>query len=409
MIRHFAYHPLSASISADGRYEAGIDTTASGHSPATGLRIQERPSGTVLHSLPQAADAKDFLFSADSKYLVFTDANSVDHVFDLEKNSIVASYDQNAAKQWMVWGIFLLGKILGVICLVLALRQTSFEITGFYYAVAVAFFDSASLGMTFWLKTNVPFMASYGCLIAIGAYWACRDRTFWTRLALGLAAFAIITPALWVAVWANSFSVDGRPVYDAWAYVALFVSVTAAVPAYLLSTISGWSLTRTPAPHPTASRSLQFGISSMLVAMLWTSFTLAPIPLWTQSAAPNQFGARFALIGVVAYFVNGILVTLLTWLWFRQWSRRSLIVLTCVGLTITITVLVDLYLRANGEPVERLGRVSFGLVFMLFQLAAFSFPMYLARKHGFHWVKANRQPVVPVPLETTALPADASL
>src|SRR5262249_40845920 len=154
----------------------------------------------------------------------------------------------------------------------------SFEIASFYYVLSLAFFDSASVGVTFWLKKDLFFVASYGCLVAVGAYWSCRNRNIWTRLGQGLAAFAIVSPALWLAAWAISNSLrDQTSNYpdNAWAYAAVFVTVTAAVPAWMASALSGWYLTRSSAPE--TSRPFQFGISSLLVATLWVGFTLAPV------------------------------------------------------------------------------------------------------------------------------------
>lgn len=403
------YRPVLVSISPDGRYEAGIDINKRGRSPSDNLGVRERVSRIPLESPPQFVGSNDFVFSADSKYLFLMDINSVAHVFDLQKNSIVATAQESARKRWLVWELFLSGKILGITSLVLALRHSSFEIASVFYILAVVFLDSSSIGMALWLKSNALFVASYACLVAIGAYWASQDRALWARLGLGFVAFAVLLPAIWMAGLASAPSRGNRPSaypHDAWFYAAMVVIVAAAVPSGLASILTGWSLTRIP--HA-VNRRFQFGISSLLVATLWTGFTLAPNSLWARSES-RQFMDSLALIGVLAYFFNGILVSLLTWLWFRQWSRRSLTVLTVVGMAILLVVIVNLYLIAGRAPLdERLRRVAVGVMFLAYQLAAFSFPMYLARRHGFHWTRASHPAAVLTPPETMASPADASL
>ncbi len=397
------YRPALASISPDGQYYAGLDLEGPVYARSDKLCVREQASGKILDCPPVVATSRDFVFSGDGKYLFLTDANNVHHVFDVAKNSIVASDQHFIRTERLIWSLFALGVALGVTSLILALWEPTFEIAALYYVVAVAFLDSAFIGISLSQKKEMLFVASYACVVAIGAYWASRDRTLWMRLSFGFVGYTIILVAIWVPAWNATAPGDPPRAYPLGilAYAAFFVLLTSAIPASVASKVTGWCVSRTPAQVTT--RRFQFGITGLLIATFLTAFILAPMSMWVDVGSRGLVILRLAFVIVFVFFANGFVIMLLTWLWLRQWSQRSGMI--SIGLVILLAALAGFYLTVRGKLVEEnFARVAFGLLFLTYQLAAFSFPMYLARRHGFHWVKASRLPEASVPPEAVAPP-----
>lgn len=413
------------SISPGGRWE--VTQTDEGH-----VTVRERASKRILEKLGAAFehDLPDYAFSVDDRYLVVgggDDTNLV--VYEVESQKQVAN-DQRVElrTRWsLVMGAATILPLLTAVTL--AMRSPSFDRACADCVLAMLFWDCFISAIVLHNVVPIRAYASSGLVIAIGIYWTFGPRTLWLRILLGGIGFALAMAWMTTVVaYVNEHDVmSQRPSMAITS--ELFIATTSAVAAWM-KTLRGWHLTREE--RVVAGKRFQFGIGTIClittIAAVYFAFfrqLLEIVPIMEI----DWMWIGFVIGILIGCLFLAIAVWLALWLVFRPWTPLSLAV-ACVVLSLPF-VLLFLFVawyESFSFPREfdlldglwRFGRAMMELSPLLSACAALVWPLWLARRHGYRWVKAAPgQPAPPLEPEfvgpfapaapTTMSPSDASL
>lgn len=390
--------------SLDGRYTVTMLS-------AERIEFQERDCETIFSV--DGTSNQSALFSNDDRYLFVEGAYGEHRVVDLESKGVIADDHFVERRSRFLNGLLAVDGALAILCLVLALRTDGFEVAGFYYVLAVAFADGAS----FAINANgltVPLFADYGASLAIGLFWVWGRQPFLVRLIWGLVAH--------VALFAGSLSMHLSSIIDqgfapdtyladrlfGMAIELPFFSCTSAVAAWLVYQLLGWQVGDDDSRE--SGRRHQFGLGTLFLATLIAAVSFAS---WRQYAHLAASGSpELSLPPVINgaawvgwYFVfNGLFAWLFAGLCFRSWSLRATLIVGALVARILIAfpILFVAFLSPNAPEAPWEEYAIFASILPLL-IATSVFPLWLARRHGYRWVRAQAadQPVMhaalPVP------------
>lgn len=382
--------------SADGRYEA----VKRSDDP---MVIRERESGRVLQNIPVSdLFTTDISFSTDGKYLLAGNSFTDLRVFDLESQSLVVADRRIERRGWRSRILMTASAIPFLLALALALRTASFERMAWDFVLATLFLDSFAAAIALLNNAMPQGFGSFGAAMAIGTYWAFGPQPLWKRLFCGTAGIATLFGSLFAASgWVNEASLTNEQLTMVLT-TFVFVATVCALGAWLMTLPLGWRIAR---EESTAGGSrFQFGISTMCLAITFAAITSAMVGRFTQEAAmvtdTPLWILAVASVTVLSLILVGVLAMwLLLWLWFRQHTRASLLlalsgVVTMFVLVSAALIAVRFAFETGGFALATASPVAYEIMYMLaplvLQCAWFSFALWLARRHGYRWIKASK-------------------
>jgi MFS family permease len=383
-------------MSSDGRYEISTNFD----SP---MVIKERASGRVLTGLSISDyDITDAAFSADGKYLLVGNSFTNFRVFDLENQTLVAD-DHRLERRWRrSVALTVISAIPLLLALALAFRTPSFERMAWDYLLASVFLDSCLAAVSLVSDSMVGEVGGMAAVMAIGIYWAFGPGRLWIRLLCGIAAIAVLVVFIsGIDTWVNESEVTSQNLAQGITMI-VFVATNCGVAGWLMTLPWGWRIARDES-FGTSSRS-QFGISTICLAITIAAVIFAMVRRMAEETAgfldtQLEILAAASTITAVWFLLNMLSVWLLLWLWFRRHTRFSLILtISCVsvfvGLLLAALVVAQFAYAPGGLQISTLMptvyEMSFSWTPLLIQLAWLSCALWLARRHGYQWVKPSK-------------------
>jgi hypothetical protein len=392
--------------SMDGRYTAEI----SGDDDFVTISAGGATTGTVAESLTGGKSFNAISFSNDGDYLFAEDYEGNFQVFDTKQNSLVA--DNHIVERRTRFARVLMGieATLAAICLVLALRSSVFEYAALYYVLATTFADgailAAQLGGEF-----MPFFFNYVTFIAVGLFWAWNDQPLLRRLAWGAFALVALFGGQFMERMSLSMiegvSIRSSPLHETYrvAIQGTAIAALSALPGWLIYLVFGWYVAREDGAQ--SGRRFQFGLGSMFLATLVAAISFAQWRELSQELSSEELPmpslAPAAALTALMFVMNGLVAWLVAGVSFRKWTRRSVIVFTILFVILLVPMPVAAFTipRMDGRSLSwKETLVVSGL--LPFHIAALIFPLWLARRHGYRWVRANSKPATIEPAPAAA-------
>jgi hypothetical protein len=383
--------PLEKIFSPDRRYEAALPNRSGS------VYVREVASGKSLDRLeiPPIEGIRYMIFSLDSKHFLVSGPSTSSRVYDLESQTLIASDRHVERRQWYVGVMASISAVCFLLAMVLSLRASSFEQAAWDYLLATVFFETLVTSIGF--NGNDWFPGQYtglGTAIAVGIYWGVGKQTLWVRLVCGTLGITILI-GTFVAIVVRS------PRLTSSSYLPLIHSlattpVVCAIVASLITVPFGWRIAQNEVS--TNLGRFQWGIGTICV---WTvvvaifsasaRYVLSELSEDEDTSAIEVLAGHFVPLFVVCFLV----IALVMMLWFRPFDGASAIILIVVGLAVAVGVIQ--WLRNEMDDLPEPASLVDVAKFALFQLtpaalivARLCFPLWLARRHGYRWVKVSK-------------------
>jgi hypothetical protein len=372
-------------VSPDGHFE--VSTVEKSH-----VDVRDRLTGRLLEKIhvPPAFGLRNVAFSSDSKSLLVGDANTNFQVIDLETQAIIADGHRRDRRVGAI-GILTFTSAIGFLAaLALSLSTPSFERAAWDFLLATIFWDSlVTVVVLHYAWFPRPYLA-LAATAAIGIYWAFGKQSFWSRIACGAAGITLLCGGCW---WVSARTIEFQADRSNFLTLLMIVPTAVAISAWF-KTLFGWRIAQ---QNVAASlpRRFQFGMGTILVIVAVTGLVLRMVrELFGELLQIGNISTFMVLaIVLLIYFALVVAVTwLFLWVWFRDFDMLTIL----LSLLIFAAILSPAFLRLYFTEDKDFSLSSMAQGFFVYaapwicNVAAFSFPLWLARRHGYRWVKANR-------------------
>lgn len=373
--------------SPDGRFDVTyVDRTR--------VDVRDRTTGQLLDKIrvPPNPTLNNVAFSTDSKHLLAGDDDAHFKIYNLETQSLVADDHRVERRWWASFGLTAASAAGCLLALFLSLRTPSFERAAWDYLLATLFWDSFATVMTTNYEWFPRGFTGLGTAAAIGIYWTFGAQSFWSRILCGAAALAIAACSYLMVVTRSPYHLAAEQS----AVLASLVVTTAfcTLAAWLITLPGRWRVS--PKEAIETSPRFQFGLSAVIFVVTMTGLILGMV----RGSASQQFeradAGMMVMITIVlaAFFLLATAVVwVFLWLWFRQFDFLSVVLLFVIAAAAVTPALLQVSSmpQPGGFPASLVVQAFlFYAVPVVLTIAQLSFPLWLARRHGYRWVKANK-------------------
>lgn len=387
------FPPLTEFVSRDKRFEATLPQR-SGR-----VYVREAWNGRLLEKLriPPVEGIAYLSFSLDSKYFLVGGPSTSFHVFDLESQTLVANDHHVERRHWYVGVLTTIAAVGFLTAIGLSLRTHSFERAAWDYLLATVFFELLVTTLAFagdWFSGGYTGM---GTAFAIGLYLALAKQPLWTRVICGTLGVAVLLCTyFWVVANSPRLTHSSHsPLMNS----LMLMPVASAAAALLVTKPFGWRIAQ--GQVAAVPGRVQWGIGNIC---LWMAIA-AIFSASARQIVSEEFDEGWieVVLRVGTHFgvllLAGLIVSALSlWLWFRRFDWFSLVIVIAIGLGIVAVgyqslrdnEVIDLSKPDEINITEAARFALFSVTPLVLGIARLSFPLWLARRHGYHWVKITR-------------------